>query len=134
MNPYRFLSALLLLSAVFLATGAMILRFQDLVPLTLTYATFVVILLILTVAHFNWHENFSAALLGIVLAAVSIVFNLLQPAHTSAILHPFGTVIFEILVVSEVSGFFLLPAVYIIYFLARYRKLRTFSALSKIHS
>lgn len=134
MNPFRLLSAFLVASTVFLATGAIILRAENLVPITLTYSTFVAIVIILSVAHYTWKEKFSAASIGIALAALSILLNTLQPAHTSAILHPFGTVAYTVLVMSDLAGFYLLPALYIVLYLVRYRKLRTFSALTQLQS
>lgn len=134
MNPFRMLSAFLVTSAIFLAIGAIILRIEDLVPLSLTYSTFVAIVIILAVAYYTWKEIFSAASTGVVLATVSILLNTFQPAHTSAILHPFGTVPYTILVMSDLAGFYLLPALYIILYLVRYRKLRTFSALTQLQS
>lgn len=134
MNPFRLLSSLLIASTVFLAIGAVILRIENLVPVTLTYSTFLVILGILAVAHFTWRENFITASLGAVLAVFSIVFNTMQPAHISAILHPFTSLEITVLVFSDVIGFYLLPAAYLLVYLVRYRKLRTFSALSKLQS
>lgn len=134
MNPYRLLSAFLVASTVFLAAGAVILRLENLVPPTLTFSTFVAIVVILAVAHFTWKENFIAASLGIALAAVSILLNTFQPAHISAIMHPFGSIPYTTLVISDIAGFYALPALYIIIYLARYRKLRTFSVLTRLQS
>lgn len=134
MNPFKLLSAFLVLSTVFLATGAIILRWQNLVPVTLTFTTFLVIIVILAVAHFTWKENFPAATFGVILAVVSIIFNSLQPQHIDAILHPFTSTQMTILVASDLAGFYALPVLYIGYYLGRYRKLRTFSALTKIQS
>ncbi len=134
MNPYRLLSAFLVASAVFLGFGALILRLENLVPITLTFSTFVAIVVILAVAHYTWKENFISASVGILLAVISILTNTLQPAHLSAILHPFGTASHTLLVISDVAGFYLLPAFYIVLYLARYRKLRTFSALTQLQS
>lgn len=134
MNPYRSLSILLVASTVFLAIGAMILRIDNLVPPVLTFSTFVVILAILTVAHFTWRENFIWASLGSMLAVVSIIFNSMQPQHISAILNPFTSASFTLLVVSDVAGFYLLPALYLLIYILRYRKLRTFWALTRLQS
>ncbi len=134
MNPFRLLSALLVASTVFLGIGALILRIENLVPPVLTFSTFVVILVILTVAHFTWHEKFLWASLGSILAVVSIIFNSLQPQHLSAILNPFTSASITALVVSDVMGFYLLPALYLLIYAFRYRKLRVFWALTRLQS
>lgn len=134
MNPFRVLSTFLVASTVFLALGAVILRVENLVPLPLTYTTSVVIVAILTVAFYTWKENFIAVTLGVILAIISIVFNTLQPAHISAILHPFGSITLTTLVITDVAGFYLFPALYVIVYLAAYRKLRTFSVLTQLQS
>ncbi len=134
MNPFRSLSTLLVVSTVFLAMGAAILRVENLVPPLLTFSTFVVILAILTVAHFTWKENFLWASVGVLLAAVSIVFNSLQPQHLAAIQNPFISVPFTILVISDIAGFYVMPVLYLTIYAKEYRKLRTFSALAKLQS
>lgn len=104
----------MVLSAMFLAIGGLTLRLQNLVPLVLTFSTIGVIVMVLVVAHFVYQGKSWAFHTGIILALVSILFNLSQPSHINAILHPELTVTFMGLVVSEILGFFLLPAAYIV--------------------
>lgn len=108
------MSAAMVLSAMFLAIGGVILRTQNLVPLYLTFSTILTILVILAVAHFVNKGNRVAMHAGLVLGIISVLFNISQPSHTNAILHPTITAPFIVLVASEVLGFFVLPAVYFI--------------------
>lgn len=99
---------------MFLAIGGLVLRTDNLVPLSLTFSTIGTIIVILTVAHFINLGKTWAMHLGFVLGVISIVFNLFQPSHINAILHPVINVPFLVLVTSEIIGFFLLPAVYFV--------------------
>lgn len=103
-------------SAIFLAIGGTILRTEDLVPLSLTFSTAGTIILILVVAHFVNLGKKLAMHLGVALGVISIVFNVSQPTHVNAILHPVLTIPFMVLVASEILGFFLLPALYFIFY------------------
>ena len=123
MNLFRALSTLMVLSAMFLAIGGLILRMENLVPVFLTFSTIGVVVAILAVAHFVNLGKHWAIHAGLILGFASIVFNLSQPSHTDAILHPVITAQFMALVVSEVLGFFLLPALYIIIYALKFRAL-----------
>ena len=124
MRTYRILSELLLSSNLFLALGALILRLENLVPSLLTISTIAVILLIFVVAHFVWKKSFTWATIGVILAAVSIVFNTLQPQHLDAIAHPFVSLSFTVLVASDILGFYILPISYLIVYLLRFKSLK----------
>lgn len=124
MNLSKKLSSLLLLSAAFLVIGGTILRLEGLVPLTLTASTAAVVVLILVTAHFTWRGDFMWTTVGSVLAVVSIAFNASQPQHIQAVLNPFTSAPFLILVVSEIMGFFLLPAIYLILYAVNFKKLK----------
>lgn len=124
MKPYRTLSSLLLASTIFLALGGLILRLENLVPFTLTASTIAVILVIFLVAHFVCREKFLWTVAGLILALVSIIFNTTQPQHVDAILHPFVSVQFTVLVISDVMGFYILPAAYIALYAIYFRRLK----------
>ncbi len=106
---------------MFLAIGGLLLRMENLVPILLTFSTIGTIILILAVAHFvNLGKKWSIHA-GLALGIISIIFNFSQPTHIDAILHPLMNAQFMVLVASEVLGFFLLPAAYIIIYISKYR-------------
>ena len=113
----------MVLSGMFLAIGGLILRLEDLVPLLLTFSTIAVIVVILAIAHFINLEKNWAIHLGLVLGIFSILFNLFQPSHINAIIHPVMSAPFLLLVASEILGFFLLPAAYILIYTVRFREI-----------
>lgn len=117
------MSVIMVLSAVFLAMGGLILRTENLVPEILTYSTVGTIALILVIAYFINAGKPWATHVGLVLGIFSILFNLSQPSHTNAILHPVMTAPFLILVASEILGFFIFPAVFIIIYMVNFRKI-----------
>ena len=123
MNVPRTMSVIMVLSAMFLAIGSLILRTENLVPVLLTFSTIGTIIIILVVAHFVNLGKAWAIHLGLILGIVSILFNLSQPSHINAILHPHMNSEFMVLVASEILGFFLLPAAYIIIYLVEFRKI-----------
>ncbi len=123
MNVPRTMSIIMVLSAMFLAIGGLILRTENLVPVLLTFSTIGTIIIILVVAHFVNLGKAWAIHLGLILGIVSILFNLSQPSHINAILHPHMNYEFMVLVASEILGFFLLPAAYIIFYLVEFRKI-----------
>lgn len=126
MNLFRWLSILLVCSAVSLIIGALILRVENLVPLELSFGTFLVVIVILTTAHFTWNENHKWAAFGVILAVVSIVFNSTEPQHIQALTHPFSSIPFLILVIADILGFYAFPSAYLILYVLNYRKNRNF--------
>ncbi len=123
-SEYHALSALLVISAFFLCIGGILLRAYNLVPFYLSLSTVVVIFLIMVVAHFVWRGSFQWAFFGFTLAIISILSTLFQPAHIYVILHPIGTWWYTTLAMSELAGFIVTPAVYIILFLRFRRKIK----------
>ncbi len=113
----------MVLSAMFLAIGGLILRMEGLVPPILTFSTIAVIIVILAMAHFINLEKKWAIHLGLLLGIFSILFNLTQPSHINAIIHPVMSAPFLLLVASEILGFFLLPAVYILIYTVDFGKI-----------
>lgn len=128
MNAYRTLSSLLVLSAAFLVVGGLVLRLENLVPVSLTLSTAVTVAFILLVSHFVWRRSFPWIVVGAVLGVASIVFNSLQTAHLDAILHPFSSIYMTVLVFSEIMGFYLLPAAYLAVFGMKFSSLRAGSS------
>lgn len=124
MNPYRMLSTILLMSTVFLMTGAIILRLENLVPPILTLGTIATIVVILVTAHFTWRNSFGWSAIGVVLAIVSIVFNSTEPQHLQAMKQAFSSTTFLILIIAEIMAFYVLPAIYLTIYGMSYSKLK----------
>lgn len=122
-NLHRTLSSLMVFSGLFLAIGGLILRMEDLVPPILTFSTIAAIVFILAIAHFINLEKKWAIHLGLLLGIFSILFNFSQPSHINAVFHPVMSAPFLLLVASEILGFFVLPAAYIIIYTINFRKI-----------
>ena len=128
---YHALSALFVISAFFLGIGGILLRVHSLVPIYLSITTVPVIFLIMVVAHFVWRGRYGWAFFGCILATVSILTTLVQPAHIYVILRPFGTWWYTLLAVSDLTGFIIAPAVYLILFLAKGKDIKQITLNSR---
>lgn len=103
----------MVLSSIFVAWGAYLLRKNSLVPLELTLATSLAVFIVLLTAFFVFSGSRLAINLGIVLSVAAIASSLSSPAHLHAMSQIFNGGIISLLDVLEILGFYLFPILYI---------------------
>ncbi|OWP55551.1 MAG: hypothetical protein B2I17_09510 [Thermoplasmatales archaeon B_DKE] len=87
-------------------------RVADLVPLLLTYLTFIAAAIIFSESYFVYRENRKALFIGVILGIIAMVSSS-NPAHLYA-LEKFGsTLSLSLADITLVIGFYLLPVIYI---------------------
>jgi len=109
---WKLYTLLLVASAITIITGAVILRVADLVPLSLTYLTFIAAAIIFSDSYFVYRENRKALFIGVILGIIAMI-SASNPAHFYA-LEKFGsTLSLSLADITLIIGFYLLPIIYI---------------------
>ncbi len=114
------LATIVILDAADISVGGFILRYVSLVPLTLTVLTYLAVVILLIDSYFIIKMNRIAVNAGILLAIIAMAIST-NPAHIHA-LEEFGSTLpLTGADITMLIGFYLLPALYIIYWLIRVR-------------
>ncbi|MCE4608638.1 MAG: hypothetical protein F7B61_06765 [Caldisphaeraceae archaeon] len=102
-------------SIVSLAIGGVLL--YGLVPITLTFLTYIAVAILAVVAYFIEKGYAKAVKVGAILAIISIIISASSPAHDKALLMFGSNKMITILDVLMVLGFYAFPAIYLFAFL-----------------
>lgn len=114
------LATIVILDAADISVGGFILRYVSLVPLTLTVLTYLAVVILFIDSYFIIKMNRIAVNAGILLAIIAMAIST-NPAHIHA-LEEFGSTLpLTGADITMLIGFYLLPALYIIYWLIRVR-------------
>jgi hypothetical protein len=114
------LAAIVILDAADVSVGGFILRYVSLVPLILTVLTYLAVLILLVDFYFILRMNKTAVNAGVVLSLIAMAIST-NSAHIHA-LEEFGSTLpLTGADITMLIGFYLLPALYIIYWLIRVR-------------
>ncbi|QRF75108.1 hypothetical protein Thermo_00601 [Thermoplasmatales archaeon] len=109
---WKLYTLLLVASAFTIIIGAVILRVAGLVPLSLTYLTFIAAAIVFSDSYFVYRENRKALSIGVILGIIAMI-SASNPAHFNA-LEKFGsTLSLSLADITLVIGFYLLPMIYI---------------------
>ena len=121
MNNNRFFSSLLFIDAIVTLVGGYILRINNLVPLSLTIATYASVVIIVIVAFFVLKGNSKARITGFILGFVAIAIST-NPAHMSALARFGNTVSLSEADITMILAFYILPVIYIIKYVTLLRR------------
>ena len=114
------LATIVILDAADISVGGFILRYVSLVPLTLTVLTYLAVVILFIDSYFIIKMNRIAVNAGILLAIIAMAIST-NPSHIHA-LEEFGSTLpLTGADITMLIGFYLLPALYIIYWLIRVR-------------
>jgi len=112
-------------SIVSLAIGGVLL--YGLVPITLTFSTYIAVAILAVVAYFIEKGYANAVKVGAILAVISIIISASSPAHDKALLLFGSNNMITVLDVLMVLGFYAFPTIYLSTFLVNSIKRRNTS-------
>lgn len=120
MSNNRFFSSLLFIDAIVTSVGGYILRINNLVPLSLTIATYASVVIIVIVAFFVLKGGSKARITGFILGFVAIAIST-NPAHMSALARFGSTLTLSEADITMILAFYILPVIYMIKYVTIYR-------------
>lgn len=114
------LATIVILDAADIALGGFILRYVSLVPISLTVLTYLAVVILLIDFYFITKGRKIAINAGVLLSLIAMAIST-NPAHIHA-LEEFGSTLpLTGADITMLIGFYLLPALYIVYWLVRVR-------------
>ncbi len=114
------LATIVILDAADIALGGFILRYVSLVPISLTVLTYLAVVILLIDFYFITKGRRIAINAGVLLSLIAMAIST-NPAHIHA-LEEFGSTLpLTGADITMLIGFYLLPALYIVYWLVRVR-------------
>lgn len=114
------LATIVILDAADVALGGFILRYVSLVPISLTVLTYLAVVILLIDFYFITKGRRIAINAGVLLSLIAMAIST-NPAHIHA-LEEFGSTLpLTGADITMLIGFYLLPALYIVYWLIRVR-------------
>ena len=114
------LATIVILDAADIALGGFILRYVSLVPISLTVLTYLAVVILLIDFYFITKGRRIAINAGVLLSLIAMAIST-NPAHIRA-LEEFGSTLpLTGADITMLIGFYLLPALYIVYWLVRVR-------------
>lgn len=117
------LATIVILDAADIALGGFILRYVSLVPISLTVLTYLAVVILLIDFYFITKGRRIAINAGVLLSLIAMAIST-NPAHIHA-LEEFGSTLpLTGADITMLIGFYLLPALYIVYWLVRVRGAR----------
>lgn len=117
------LATIVILDAADIALGGFILRYVSLVPISLTVLTYLAVVILLIDFYFITKGRRIAINAGVLLSLIAMAIST-NPAHIRA-LEEFGSTLpLTGADITMLIGFYLLPALYIVYWLVRVRGAR----------
>ena len=114
------LATIVILDAADISIGGFILRYVSLVPLILTGLTYLAVVILLMDFYFIIKGNRNAVNAGVILAIIAMAIST-NPAHIHALTEFGSTLPLTGADITMLIGFYLLPALYIVYWLIRVR-------------
>jgi len=121
LNNNRFFSSLLFIDAIVTSIGGYILRINNMVPFSLTIATYASVVVIVAVAFFVLKGNSKARITGFILGFVAIAIST-NPAHMSALTRFGSTVSLSEADITMILAFYILPVIYIIKYVTIFKR------------
>jgi hypothetical protein len=114
------LATIVILDAADIALGGFILRYVSLVPISLTVLTYLAVVILLIDFYFITKGRRIAINAGVLLSLIAMAIST-NPAHIHA-LEEFGSTLpLTGADITMLIGFYILPALYIVYWLVRVR-------------
>lgn len=103
------------LSSIFVTAGAVLLRYYDLVPVSLTYLTSGAVVIVMITSIPVHRRNRFAINFGVILSAAAIISSASSLSHIEAMLRILDGGLITVLDILEILGFYLFPLLYLVF-------------------